>query len=279
MVELSHSSANALKMGFAGDSSNACIYLKRTAPDIDVQYLTALGDDHYSEAILQMWRDEGIDTSLVQQLPGELPGLSIIQNTPDGERSFYYWRGQSAFKQLPNLLPEFLPDTDYLYVSGITLAATIPEKRSQLVSLLQETVKRGTRLIFDPNYRARLWASEDAMRVIESVLPLTHLFLTSDEDLEQLTRDPEDLLATARSSCTEVVLRRGASPCIIWSEGMQVEIATQKVTALDTTGAGDSFNGTYIGHRLSGDDVTTSARQAHGVAANVVQHKGAITPR
>lgn len=279
MVELSHSAADQLKLGFAGDSSNACIYLKRAAPEVEIQYLTTLGDDHYSDAILQMWRDEGIDTSLVKQLPGELPGLSIIQNTPDGERSFYYWRGQSAFKQLPEMLPEVLPAADYLYVSGITLAATLPEKRPQILTLMQSMVSRGTRLIFDPNYRARLWSAGEAMDMIESVLPLTDTFLTSDEDIAQLTSNPDDFLELVRSNCREVVLRRGDAPCTIWSDGDEIEVSTTPVTAVDTTGAGDSFNGTYIGNRLSGDDVRLSATKAHEMAAKVVQHKGAITPR
>ncbi|MBO6558347.1 MAG: sugar kinase [Pseudomonadales bacterium] len=279
MVEMSHLSGDQLKLGFAGDSSNACIYLKRSAPDTRIQYLTVLGDDHYSDAILEMWHAENIDTSLVTRLPGELPGLSITTNSEDGERSFYYWRGQSAYKKLPDILGDRLPDADYLYVSGISFAATLPDKREQLLALVGDAVARGSRLIFDPNYRARLWTPEAAMTMIHSVLPLTSMFLTSDEDVDQLTDDPDAFLQQATEHCGEVVFRRGNRPCSIYREGTQIDVPAQTVDAIDTTGAGDSFNGTFIGQRLQGADVQSAAVAAHEVAAQVVQHKGAITPR
>ncbi len=279
MVEMSHLSEDQLKLGFAGDSSNACIFLKRSAPDTHIQYMTALGDDHYSDAILEMWHAEDIDTSLVARLPGELPGLSITRNAEDGERSFYYWRGQSAYKKLPDLLGEELPDTEYLYVSGITFAATLPDKRQQLLDLVKNSVARGSRLIFDPNYRARLWSPEEAMAMIHSVMPLTSMFLTSDEDMEQLTEDPDAFLQQAAEHCEEVVFRRGSRPCSIFNAGIQIDVPAQTVDAIDTTGAGDSFNGTYIGKRLQGASIQSAAASAHEVAAQVVQHKGAIIPR
>ncbi len=281
MVELSHTGEDQLKLGFAGDSSNACIYLKRSAPEVTVQYLTALGDDDYSEQILDMWRQEGIDTSLVRRITGELPGLSIIRNTPDGERSFYYWRGQSAYKRLPGLFePDYrLPRTDYLYVSGITLAATLPEYRQRILQLIKHAAEAGSQLIFDPNYRARLWSPEEALSVITDILPETDLFLTSIEDLEQLTPDADGFLKDASAVCPELVLRRGSDSCFVYREGQALEIPAITTKAADTTGAGDSFNGTYIASRIRGNDPESAARAAHQVAAEVIQHKGAITPR
>jgi 2-dehydro-3-deoxygluconokinase len=47
---------------------------------------------------------------------------------------------------------------------------------------------------------------------------------------------------------------------------------------VDTTGAGDSFNGGYLAARITGHAPADAARRAHKVAAAVVQVRGALAP-
>ena len=60
MVELAHLDGQTLTIGFAGDSSNAMVYLRRCAPALEVSFLSALGDDPYSKQILAFWKECGI---------------------------------------------------------------------------------------------------------------------------------------------------------------------------------------------------------------------------
>ena len=103
MVELSHIDARTLRLGFAGDTYNTAVYLRRVAAelgfDLDVGYLTGVGDDDYSAAMREAWRRDGISDHSVK-LPGRTPGLYAIRVTPSGERHFTYWRLQSAASQL-----------------------------------------------------------------------------------------------------------------------------------------------------------------------------------
>ena len=98
MIELRHAGANDFVQGFSGDTLNTAIYLSRLlgADDARVDYVTALGDDPYSERMIAAWRAEGLGTNLVARLPGRLPGLYVIRTDSKGERSFHYWRGESA---------------------------------------------------------------------------------------------------------------------------------------------------------------------------------------
>jgi 2-dehydro-3-deoxygluconokinase len=92
MLELRHRDAALLELGFAGDSFNTALYLARSSPPqrLAVDYVTALGTDPYSAAMLAAWRNEGIGTSAVVELPGRLPGLYFIRTDPLGERRFLY---------------------------------------------------------------------------------------------------------------------------------------------------------------------------------------------
>src|SRR5690348_880009 len=97
MIELRHRDTALLELAFAGDSFNTALYLARLAADapLAVDYVTAVGDDPYSEAMLLAWRDEGIGTGMVARLGGKLPGLYLIRTSTDGERRFYYYRTES----------------------------------------------------------------------------------------------------------------------------------------------------------------------------------------
>jgi 2-dehydro-3-deoxygluconokinase len=92
MLELRHRDERLLELAFAGDSFNTALYLARCNPRerLTVDYVTALGTDPYSAAMLQSWREEGIGTGAVALLPGKLPGLYFIRTDAVGERSFFY---------------------------------------------------------------------------------------------------------------------------------------------------------------------------------------------
>ena len=284
MVELAHLDGKTLTIGFAGDSSNAMVYLRGWAPELEVSFLSALGDDPYSRQILAFWKESGIRTNHVEILPGELPGLSIIQNETNGERNFYYWRAQSAYRKLvPTVGDELnVRAFDFLYLSGITVAATPKEHRTTLLYWIENAKRMGINIVFDPNYRDRLWKDSDEARVVlEPFIDLTDLFLASDDDLKSLLPDQADtsfVLELMARGCSEAVIRRGPKPCDIFYNGKHLQVDAMNAIPIDTTGAGDSFNGTYLACRIQGVTPENAARHAHAIAAQVVAHKGAVIP-
>ena len=101
MIELSRADGGLWRLGHGGDTLNTAIHLARM--DRDVRYVTALGDDPFSATLLQDWAAEGIDTSLILRDPTRMPGLYAITTDEAGERSFSYWRGQSAARRTLSL--------------------------------------------------------------------------------------------------------------------------------------------------------------------------------
>jgi 2-dehydro-3-deoxygluconokinase len=218
-----------------------------------------------------------------------LPGLYCIQTDANGERRFLYWRNEAAVRDCfttPAAEPILaaLPDYDVLYFSGITLAVLGAQGREKLIQTLIEARQRDARIVFDNNYRPRLWASVDAARAAyRSVLPYVDLALLTVDDEQALFgfADCDEVFATyAQIGTPEVVLKRGAEACLIRCEGEVFEVPAQKVEkVVDTTAAGDSFSAAYLAARLMGDSPEEAARAGHQLASRVIQVPGALIPK
>ena len=277
-----------LAQSYAGDTYNTAVYIARGG--VSVSYVTLLGDDPYSEEVLTRLADEGIDTSAIARLPGRCPGLYMIQNTPDGERYFTYWRGEAPARELfadptrREALKAHLMQMDCLYLSGITLAIMGAEARAELLAFLAAYRAQGGRVAFDSNYRPRLWASADAAReVVAQFLQQADMALLTFEDEQALWGDKRPGSCVKRNSgfgVTELVIKRGAEPVLLQVDGALTAIDVPPVSSVvDTTGAGDSFNAGYLAARLQGASPEQSIAAGNRCAARVIGHRGAIIPR
>ena len=293
MIELSQKGAE-VNRGFGGDTLNTSVYIARqVAPEaLAVNYVTALGTDNFSQQMLEAWQNENVKTSLIQRMENRLPGLYYIETDSTGERTFYYWRNEAAAKfwlesENTAAICEELATFDYLYLSGISLAILSPTSREKLLSLLHECRANGGKVIFDNNYRPRLWASrEETQQVYQHMLQCTDIaFLTlDDEDALWGEKPVEEVIArTHEAGVTEVVIKRGADSCLVSVAGdavvdvPAVKLAKEKV--IDTTAAGDSFSAGYLAVRLTGGTPSDAAKRGHLTASTVIQYRGAIIPR
>ncbi|VVO52952.1 2-dehydro-3-deoxygluconokinase [Pseudomonas fluorescens] len=290
MIELQQRADGSLQQSFGGDSLNTAVYLSRALGDkAQVDYVTALGDDSFSDAMCQSWSSEGIGLDLVQRLPGRLPGLYCIQTDANGERRFLYWRNEAAVRDCfttaaAEPILAALPDYDVLYFSGITLAVLGAQGRDRLIQTLIEARQRDARIVFDNNYRPRLWASvAEARAAYRSVLPHIDLALLTVDDEQALFgfSDCDAVFeAYAQIGTPEVVLKRGAEACLIRCDGEAFAVPAQKVEkVVDTTAAGDSFSAAYLASRLMGASPVDAAEAGHRLASQVIQIPGALIPR
>lgn len=136
MVEFLRQDDGLWRQGFAGDSLNVAWAMRTLLPaDANVDYLTRVGTDALSEAMLDMLRSAGIGTGTITRDPKRTVGLYTIQTASDGERSFSYWRSDSAARGLAEdagHLSACLAGSDLVYLSGITLAILPPPTASGL---------------------------------------------------------------------------------------------------------------------------------------------------
>lgn len=285
MLELSGSGAE-WRMGHAGDTFNTLWALRALLPAGQAaDYVSAFGDDPFSAAQLAFFAEHGIGTAASPRLAGERPGLYAITLT-GAERSFTYWRSDAAARRLaddPALLAKSLENRALVYFSGITLAILDEKPRAALLKAVAAARAAGSLVAFDPNHRPRLWASAQAARdAVGQALAVADMALPTFPDEEALFGDPTPEATIARLQAAgvgEIVVKNGAETALVAAGGEIRSVPAVHVeTPLDTTGAGDSFNGGYLAARLLGHGPAEAAGRAHRVAADVVQVRGALAP-
>jgi 2-dehydro-3-deoxygluconokinase len=290
MIELRHRGERDLELAFGGDTLNFAVYLARLTrgSDVAVDYVTALGDDPYSDAMLATWQGEGIGCELVTRLPGRLPGLYTIRTDAQGERTFTYWRSASAARDVLQGAPGArivarLAGNDLLYLSGITLSILDPAQRETLVALADQIRAQGGRVAFDSNFRPAGWPDRAAARMaFDRMLGRVDIALPTLDD-DQALFGVEDAADCARRlhglGVAEVAVKLGGLGCWLSSGGQSAAVPAEPVTrVVDSTAAGDSFNAGYLAARLAGAAPDAAAAQAHRIAARVISHPGAVIP-
>ncbi|MDP2740372.1 MAG: sugar kinase [Pseudorhodobacter sp.] len=273
-------------VGFAGDTFNAAVYLKRTAPDMRVGYVTALGTDAASERMIAMFAREGLDTTRIERRTDRLPGCYAIVLDGAGERRFLYWRGASAARTLfdPPATVTFdaLDSADLVYLSGITVAILAPQVRDGLAAYLAGFRARGGRVAFDSNYRPGLWPDRaTAQRAIAAFWSVCDVGLPSLDDEMSLFGDPDAASVIARlqaAGVTTGALKRGQVGPLAIGDAAPAAHFPPAARVVDTTAAGDSFNGAYIAALLQSLPAVQCLRAGHDMACRVIGHHGAIIP-
>ena len=288
MVELSSAGGDLYRRGFAGDTFNTAWYARRLLPaDWTVGYGTCVGEDKASQEMLDFMAAEGIETSGIRRVPDATVGLYMISLEENGERSFSYWRGQSAARRMTEdlkWLDGLLKDRDMIHFSGITLAILPPKSREFFCGALARARQRGAIVAFDTNLRPKLWESREAMkagltmgaRTADIVLPSfdeeTELFgdATPEATAERYRKLGADLVAVKQGPGALTVSQREA--------GLLTVPSVPVTKVVDTTAAGDSFAAGLLSGLAMGLPLEEAAAQAMGLAARVIEAPGARAP-
>jgi 2-dehydro-3-deoxygluconokinase len=268
--------------GCAGDAFNIAAHLARFGHD--VAFASALGLDPFSETVRAGCAAETIDARSIITDPHRNVGLYAVQTDADGERTFTYWRSDSAARQMFALpessrLVEAIHACDVLVFSLITLAVLPAAGRAALLACAAAVRARGGLVVFDGNYRARLWpdvasacaARDAAIAACDIGLP------TLDDEMLLGARDVTDVAGAWSKPDVELVVKLGAAGCRL-PDGRIVAPATTLVP-VDTSGAGDAFDAGYLNARLAGCPPHVAAAAGHRLAGWVIMHPGACPAR
>ncbi len=293
MIELKEAGHGNYHRSFAGDVYNSCVYMqrflhRRHGGHCKVSFVTAVGHDSISDEMLVEWENECLDTSLVFRCDDHRPGLYMITTDERGERSFSYWRNQSAARQTMKLLrkrydAETFPRADIFYFSGISMAILDEEDRAFFLNFVKDLRRLGVRISFDPNYRSLLWDSAvQARRWLEACYQVSDIAFPGLDDHQTLFgHENWQQVHTALLSygVGEMVIKAGEAGMFGWCDGAAFQLPFAPAEkCVDTTAAGDSFSGTYLACRAEGMAPDKAVGMAAKVAGFVVSYSGAIVP-
>ena len=291
MVELSGAIFGEMQQNFGGDTMNTAIYMKKLASErIDVNYVTVMGEDALSQAMIARWQDYQVNCDTVLTDSNKHAGLYMIQTDAHGERTFQYWRNDSAAKYLVRHakfadIVSQLKAVDAVYLSGISLAILPIDDCNILLNVLAVLKVHGVKIIYDSNHRPTLWASQSHCQQSNNrMYQLADLALVTFEDEAQiwgfnnLTECREHL---HQQGVRQLVIKTGEKGCQ-YSENSHSIVnqydARLVDNVVDTTAAGDSFNAGFLSYWLLNHDIASCAEAGNLVAGQVIQQRGAIVP-
>ena len=284
MVELSQTNDGLLRKSFAGDVFNTLWYARAGLDESwTIRFGSAVGTDAVSGEMLSFIERAGIDTGAIQRLENKRPGLYMI-HLNRGERSFSYWRDTSAARALAadrQKLAATIDAASAIYFSGITLAILPEADALSLIDCLKHARSRGKTIAFDSNIRPALWHSPEQMKqLVRLAAAVSTICLPSCDDEQNAFGDTSGqavLQRYAQSGTDLTVLKDGSGDVLVQAGREVTNYHTCHVAnPVDTTGAGDSFNGAFLAEFVRSADIARSVKAGQACAAQVIQHHGAL---
>ena len=281
MVEFNQTNADARTylQGFGGDTSNALIAAVRQGAKGG--YITKLGDDELGRMLLRLWHHEKIDTAGVAIDATAPTGIYFVSHGKDGHAFSYLRAGSAASHMQPSDVPaELIQQAHFLHVSGISqaISASATETVFHAIRIARQA---GVKVAYDPNLRLKLWPLDRAREVILATIPQVDYFLPSLDDVRLVFSldDPAAILDRChQQGAPAVVLKLGKDGSWVSEGATRTRIAAYTVAAVDATGAGDCFDGSFLARLATGDDAVSAARWASAAAALTTTGYGAVAP-
>ena len=241
----------------------------------DAYAVSTVGDDVFGKVVLAEMAELGLDSSGVEVVPGAETCLGIIFVGPDGRRSILGTLGAHALMD-PAMAqrhdarvaacPEVLLCGTYL-LPRFGPAAALPYAR--------RLRSRGQTVVFDPSWDPSGWG-EPTRRDTLALLAEVDVYLPNDQELTRLTGEPDwqAALDIVAGVVGEIVLKRGPLGAVYRRGDEQVAAPGLVVNAVNTIGAGDTFDAGYLYARRLGHSPLGRLRFANALAAMVVSQPG-----
>lgn len=281
MVEFNQSPDDARRylQGFGGDTSNFAIAARRQG--VSTGFVSAVGDDLFGRMLLDLWRDEQVDTRYVR-VDGQSPtGVYFVSHDESGHHFDYLRAGSAASRYRAQDLPgEALAGAQFLHLSGISLAISVNACDAAFDAMSQIRAAGG-KVSFDTNLRLKLWPLARARATMREAFSLTDVCLPSWDDVTAVTglEDRDAILDELLSHGVKVVaLKLGREGCYVATPQERRIVEPYPVQAVDATGAGDCFGGAFVARLALGDDPFAAARYANVCAALSTTGYGAVAP-
>ena len=255
-------------------------------------FISKLGKDAFGDYIIETLKEANVNTDYVLRTDKANTGLAFVSLKEDGNRDFSFYRNPSADMLLSaeEICVEDFNEKDILHFCSVSLIdAPIKEAHRRAIEIAKE---KGCLISFDPNVRLPLWKNpEDCRKAILEFLPLSNIVKISDEELEFITgiKDEKEALDFLLTGDVKVIIyTKGTNGAEFITKERVIFSPSFKVSAQDTTGAGDSFIGSLLYQVAEGEYsleelVTLSEEKvqeiltfSNATAALTVCKKGAI---
>lgn len=220
-------------------------------------FIGKVGNDMFGRFLRDTLCENGIDCTCLAEDDTHNTTLAFVSLNEEGDREFSFYRNYGADLCLTkeDVDDKIIADSKIFHFG--TLSLTQEPARSATDYAINTAKRNGCIVTFDPNYRAPLWKSAgEAAEVIKKYCGCA--------DIIKMSKEEATLAAGTEEPCAagEYILSRGAKLVLVTDGANGVRYFSEKgrglipaieVKAVDTTGAGDIFFGTFLYEMLKLD--------------------------
>lgn len=271
--------ALSFSMKFGGAESNVAIGLSRLGHRS--RWISRLGEDEFGDAMLSFIRGEGVDVSFVTRDQSASTGVFFKEFRRLNDTRVYYYRKDSAASRMGAewLEEDSISDAKYLHITGITPALSI-SCREMLEKAILIAKRNGTKIVFDPNLRLKIWRDEEeARQVIKKFASESDLVLPGISEAEFLfgRLTPEEYVDKFHDLGIEtVIMKLGKQGALISSPSVPMTripgFLVERV--VDPVGAGDAFAAGVLSGLLDGITLEEAVLRGNAMGAMVTMVNG-----
>ncbi len=250
---------------------------------LDAYFIGKVGEDMFGDKIIRELTEAGVNTSYLTKTSQANTALSFVTLKENGEREFAFYRKPSAdmFLEEKDISEINFSSSDILHFCSVDLI-DMPVKHTT-----HEAIKRikacGGIVSFDPNVRKALWEDlADYKRVINEFIPYADIIKISSDECSFITGS-DDIDAVAKKLLTTakiVLITFGAEGSRCYTPHSVTDQAPFPINCVDTTGAGDSFVGTfltYFDRNAAENSIRTAMYYASACSGLVCSKKGVLS--
>jgi sugar/nucleoside kinase (ribokinase family) len=219
-----------------------------------VGFNSAIGDDALGDLCLVRLAESGTDVSGVRKFAGKQTGLTVILPRPQ-KRYILTYQGVMAEMRFEDLNLEHVFNARHLHLSSFFLQRAL---RPRVAELFRRAKQAGLTTSLDTNDDPEDRWDSDVIAVLEFV----DILLPNESEACRLSRkgDPIQALAALSEKCPLVVMKRGENGVMARRGGEVVTATSLKTNAVDTIGAGDSFDAGFLHQFIRGAELQECLR-------------------
>jgi sugar/nucleoside kinase (ribokinase family) len=234
-----------------------------------------IGADDFGLLNKKRLKQDGVDVSHIIETPDNVTGTAFVTYFENGGRKFIFHFAHAACGELgpDDVDGELVKNTKYLHIMGCSAAGS-PSLGKAVLKAVRLAKTHGVKISFDPNVRPELLKGQ-IMDYYGEIIDSSDIILAGRNELPGLFGDAE----TAVAKLTEkkdrlVVVKDGARFTYLYGGGEAFRVAAFPAIEVDATGAGDSFDGTFLAMLCQGADLRTAAVYGNASGAMAVGKKG-----
>jgi sugar/nucleoside kinase (ribokinase family) len=237
--------------------------------------IAKIGTDDFGLLNKNRLKQDGVDVSHIIETPDNVTGTAFVAYSENGGRKFIFHFAHAACGELgpDNVDGEPFKNTKYLHIMGCSAAGS-PSMGRAVIKAVRLAKTHGVKLSFDPNIRPELLKGQ-IMDYYGEIIDSSDIILAGRNELRGLFGDADTAVAKLTGKKDRiVVIKDGAKFTYVYTDGGAFRVAAFPAVEVDATGAGDSFDGTFLAMLCQGADLRTAAVYGNAAGAKAVGKKG-----